>query len=460
MPDRIMQKRFSFTAIIVLLVVSINPLPPFAQSSDASRTPVLSPADPAAIPSSWWREVQQDLQKAEYNVTWQDTTYLPDLAAAYQAPNRANNLRSYFTPQGAIFIPREWPGEASTPPWRLGLSLSAWGRSESLAAVLAADLAVEPPDSSASARGGGNWIEYRRGELVERYINDEQGIEQRFDLSAPIAGSGLLQLELAFSGDLQPQVSENGAAVTFPGVAGLRLGELEALDAAGQSLSARYALDETKLSLMVDDRQARYPLSISQILAVLPSAADWPFYFSITGSSFGASVASAGDVDADGYSDVIIGIPDWDGGINNQGRALLFYGSASGLEGGAGWDKTGGHASDHFGNAVATAGDVDSDGDSEVIVGAYTWGSGGAVFVYPGDPGGLSLTEVVSYTEYLADAHLGSSVAPAGDVNCDGYGDILIGEEWYPYTPPLANPLLCRAGDGGVWLGERVGQRL
>ena len=168
---------------------------------------------------------------------------------------------------------------------------------------------------------------------------------------------------------------------------------------------------------------------------MLPSTDDWHFNFTVAGSSFGASVATAGDVDADGYSDVIIGIPDWDGGKTNQGRALLFYGSASGLEGSAIWDKTGGHNSDHFGNAVSTAGDVDGDGDSEVIVGAYTWGSGGAVFVYPGDPGGLSLTEVVSYTEYLADAHLGSSVAPAGDVNCDGYGDILIGEEWWPYTP-------------------------
>jgi hypothetical protein len=89
MPDRIMQKRLSFTAIIVLLVVATNPLPSFAQSSDASRAPVRLPGpalpstDRASISSSWWAQVQQDLQKSEYNVTWQEGTYLPDLPAAY-----------------------------------------------------------------------------------------------------------------------------------------------------------------------------------------------------------------------------------------------------------------------------------------------------------------------------------------------------------------------------------------
>ncbi|MBK9486168.1 MAG: FG-GAP repeat protein [Chitinophagaceae bacterium] len=47
---------------------------------------------------------------------------------------------------------------------------------------------------------------------------------------------------------------------------------------------------------------------------------------------FGHSVASAGDVNGDGYSDVIIGASDYDVGVNfNEGRTFVYYGSASGL---------------------------------------------------------------------------------------------------------------------------------
>ena len=46
--------------------------------------------------SDWLSAVQEDIQASEYHVTWQDQTYLADLSAAYQAPNRAHNLRTYL----------------------------------------------------------------------------------------------------------------------------------------------------------------------------------------------------------------------------------------------------------------------------------------------------------------------------------------------------------------------------
>ena len=69
-------------------------------------TPLLLPA-PASVDelegTAWWAAVQQEIQRSEYQITWQDETYLPDLEAAYQAPNRAHNLRTYFTDAS-------WPG--------------------------------------------------------------------------------------------------------------------------------------------------------------------------------------------------------------------------------------------------------------------------------------------------------------------------------------------------------------
>ncbi|MBK6877637.1 MAG: FG-GAP repeat protein [Ignavibacteria bacterium] len=49
-------------------------------------------------------------------------------------------------------------------------------------------------------------------------------------------------------------------------------------------------------------------------------------------ANFGYSVACAGDIDNDGYCDVIIGSPFYDGGLADEGKVYLFYGSSTGLD--------------------------------------------------------------------------------------------------------------------------------
>jgi hypothetical protein len=79
--------------------------------------PVVPPADGAGQPrqaeavhgdvdADWWSTVQENIRRSEYQITWQEQTYLADVPAAYQAPNRAHNLRTYFSPDGPIVIPR------------------------------------------------------------------------------------------------------------------------------------------------------------------------------------------------------------------------------------------------------------------------------------------------------------------------------------------------------------------
>ena len=154
-------------------------------------------------------------------------------------------------------------------------------------------------------------------------------------------------------------------------------------------------------------------------------------------SRFGAAVAPAGDVNNDGYGDVIIGAwsTDFGTGLADQGRAYLYLGSASGLPDTAAWTYAGGVAGARFGFSVCTAGDLDSDGYDDVVVGApgYDAGSGavGRVFVFRGAPGGLYSTPAWTYDGDLVDSEFGYAVSTAGDVNGDGFSDFLVGSPGY-----------------------------
>jgi len=167
----------------------------------------------------------------------------------------------------------------------------------------------------------------------------------------------------------------------------------------------------------------------------LPTVADLLVDGLQLGERFGASLATAGDVNGDGYSDVIVGMPDYDnGGNTDAGRVMVFLGSATGLSGTFAWIMNGTMANARFGHSVSTAGDVNGDGYSDVIIGAPGHAGQGAVFVYHGSASGLQLTPAWTTLGGEAGAGFGSCVALAGDVNNDNVSDILVGA-------PLANEL-------------------
>jgi hypothetical protein len=148
-------------------------------------------------------------------------------------------------------------------------------------------------------------------------------------------------------------------------------------------------------------------------------------------ASFGQSVATAGDVNGDGYDDVIVGAPNYDAEVNGEGRALVYYGSAAGLSATPDWSAGGDQDLEFFGFAVGTAGDVNGDGYADVIVGAYFKSNGqtreGRAFVYYGSPSGLSIAADWTAESDQASANFGISVSTAGDVNGDGYDDVIVG---------------------------------
>ncbi len=152
-------------------------------------------------------------------------------------------------------------------------------------------------------------------------------------------------------------------------------------------------------------------------------------------AAMGFSVASAGDVNGDGYNDVIVGAPFYSDGETNEGAALVYYGTASGLNALPDLTMEGNQANAWMGWSVASAGDVNADGYSDVIVGARNYSNGesseGAAFVYHGSANGIITSPANMLESNQIGAQMGISVACAGDVNDDGFSDIIIGAHWY-----------------------------
>ena len=293
---------------------------------DGGRGPAdraLAPRPPAASPAidaDWWAGVQQDLYRAEYRVTWQERTCLPGLARAYHAPNRAQDLRTYFTPDGFRMTSRT----RADAGWEWGLRLAAYGFAGDLRAPAAATLV--PRD---------NRVEYRRGDLTEWYVNDERGLEQGFTLARAPAGAGAatarLVFDLAVTGNVTAARSRDGGALEVRSRAGAHVVDytgLVAYDAAGRELPSAMLLADggATVRLEVDATGACYPVTVDP-LSTSPS---WSITGGQEGMALGASVATAGDVNGDGYSDVIVGAPYSDNGDGGRGRGPALPGHGHG----------------------------------------------------------------------------------------------------------------------------------
>jgi hypothetical protein len=293
-----------------------------------------------------------------------------------------------------------------------------------------------------------NEVRYERQTVTEVYENTERGVEQKFVLEAPLSPS---DSEFIVQGNFKTSLSprrQAGRGIVFSDETSDRALYTEpvVMDASGNRAPAELNLGmresdgswPTAIRVSGDWlKEARYPVVIDPYIT-----SPWTESTVQAEAQLGFSVSGAGSVNGDGFADVIVSAPYFDSGRTDEGVVFAYYGSAGGLFPTPSWAALGWAEGVRFGWSVEAAGDVDGDTYSDIIVGAPFWDywapppggrfvSNGMAFVFYGGPSGLSDRWTVlnpgeegyrlSYQEF------GMSVSSAGDVNNDGFSDVIVG---------------------------------
>jgi hypothetical protein len=274
--------------------------------------------------------------------------------------------------------------------------------------------AVDTQPGSSYAEG--NRLEIRHGTITEWYSNTAGGLEQGMTLTTAPEGTGQLRVDYTLSGDLRPAVI-GGQVLIFSDKYGpvMIYGKLAARDSKGSILPSSMEIDGTRLSWLIDDRDAVYPVTIDPVV-VSASVATASFTGYAGSSCFGYSVAMSSNGNR-----VLVGAYANSTAGDYAGAAYIFERPGGGWSGttpasAATATFTGIASNSVFGRSVA----LSSDGTRALV--GMTGSNAGAAYLFVEPGGGWSGTTPASsatatFTGSVVGDFFGSSVAFSSNGN-------------------------------------------
>jgi hypothetical protein len=379
----------------------------------------------AQVPSNFRLDrMYAQIAKSEYNIEWQESV------SALQCPNRAHNFRFTFPTPFALHVQPRVPSDF-LDSWQVNLQIMSQGVGNTLKSQQVREFVANQ-----------NSARITTSDFEVSYINDDSGLRQDFLVRrAPTHGNLMVRLGVIADG-VSLTLDDLGGFVSFTridnGEEVMRYGGLEVFDSRGKQLPSKMELTpENDIVLSVDDATATYPVLIDPNFYLENLTATYQ-----TGARLGFSVAYMETHANQWYwGSVVIGAPNFDAGLTDQGKVFGYLSDANGLPATPNWTATGDEAYSAFGYSLAVAlcfAQPEVSGSSaingfqttysDLVVGAPGHSGGGRVFVYYGNANGLDNTPGRVYDSYTTatGASFGHSLA-VGDITGDGYQDLIVG---------------------------------
>ena len=260
------------------------------------------------------------------------------------------------------------------------------------------------------------------GELGDRFGSTVSG-------AGDVNGDGFDDLIVGASGDDNNGL-ESGSVRVFSGVDGSVLYNVDG-DSAGNRFGGVVSdagdvngdgVADLIVGAGLDSTNGTFRGS-ARVLSGVDGSVLHDFEGDTVGDLFGTSVSGAGDVNGDGFADLIVGALFDDNNGFNSGSARVF----SGVDGSVLYTFDGDSAEDNFGGSVSGAGDVNGDGFADLIVGASSLAVSPGDFDFARVFSGVDGSVLYTFAGASLDNGFGGSVSGAGDVNGDGFADLVVG---------------------------------